>query len=283
MSRIFFLLGKSLGDIGRRPIAAFGALLSLLLLFLLFDIVWISSLSSRKYYDNLVSGIDIEVFIDDSLPDSSFMATQMAISKFEGVERVDLITKDDARTLLVDIMGVDLLNGLEGNPLPRSLVVTFRENFLNNRALGNYRKRMMEFEGVSQIFYAQHLLEKAENARMIISNIVIYLGGAILLAAVLNLVNSIRLSARAREFEITQLRLMGASRFFLLFPFILEGFLFSFLASMSGWILLQYGTDYFAFKGIEIMFPSIPEIVFFCLAASVTGIIGGYIGSRKIL
>ncbi len=283
MSRFFFLLRRPLRDIGRRPLAAIGSFLSLLLLFLLFDIVWISSLSSQKYYNRLISGIDIEIFVNDNLPDSVLETMRQSISAFEGVEKVNLISKDDAYLMLNDLMGADLLNGLDSNPLPRSLILTFRDNFLSAAILENYRSRLLEYDGVSNIFYARDWLERAEYAKSMISKFVLFLGIVIFLAVLLNSIHAVRLSAAANQHEIVQLRLLGAGGGFLSFPFVFEGLLYSLIASLAGWGLLFYGADYFAFKNIEIVFPASLEIFYFCLLASLMGLFGGYLGSRRFL
>lgn len=283
MSRFFFLLRRPLRDIVRRPLAAMGSFLSLLLLFLLFDIVWISSLSSQKYYNRLISEIDIEIFVNDNVPDSAFEAMHQSISILEGVTKVDIITKDDAHLLLNDLMGADLLTGLDSNPLPRSLVLTFRDNFLTAAILENYRNRLLEFDGVSNIFYARDWLEQAEYGKSMVSKFVLFLGIVISLAVLLNSIQTVRLSAGANQHEIIQLRLLGAGRGFLLFPFVFEGLLYSFIASLAGWGFLFYGADYFVFKNIEIAFPTSPEIFYFCLFASLMGLFGGYFGSRRSL
>ncbi len=283
MSSLLFLLRKPFRDIGRRPLAALGMLLSLMLLFLLFDIVWISSLSSMRYYDRLISGVDVEIFVKDNLPDSSLEAMRQSVVRFEGVEKVDLISKDDAHVLLNDLMGADLLEGIDSNPLPRSLIVTFRGNFPSVANLENFRKRVLEYSGISDIFYAREWLEQAAYAKSMISRFMLFIGLVIFLAVLLNSIHAVRLSAAAYQQEITQLRLLGASRGFLSFPFIFEGSLYALLAAIAGWALLFYGSGYFAFRNVEIVFPAGLEIFYFCLLTSLIGLFGGYVGSRRSL
>jgi len=281
MNRLVFLLWRTFRNIIHRPLAAAGSFLSLLLLLMLFDIVWVSSLSSKEYYSRLLSEIDIEVFIKDSLPDTTLVSMRDAIGRFEGVDKVQLISKEDAHFMLNDLMGSDLLTGLDNNPLPRSLIITFKPDFLNAATLENYRRRLLEYDGVSDIFYAKDWLERAEYARVRISRFMLFLGIVISLAVLLNSVRASRISAGRYQYEISQLRLMGAGRGFISFPFIFEGALYSLLAAIAGWALLTYGAGYFAFKNIAIIFPTSAEIFYFCLLSTLIGLFGGYIGSRQ--
>jgi cell division transport system permease protein len=283
VNQIVFLLGCAVRNIYRRPLAACGSFLSALLLLLLFDLVWISALSSRNYYDRLIADIDMEIFVADNLPDSTLERIRFSIGKMDGVDKVALITKDAARILLSDLMGVDLLEGLEDNPLPRSMTIAFRRGFASLAALEKIRSRLLEYEGITEIFYAKQWLERAEYARAMISRITLFLGLVIFSALALNLFGSIRLSALDHKEELAQLRLLGAGRVFLTLPYILEGFIYSALASLAGWVLIHYGAEYFAYRNLAVIFPSNLDIFYFCLSASMVGMLGGAVGIRRAL
>jgi len=59
MIKIFYLIGKSATNIVARPLSAITSFLSLLLLLLMFDMVWISSLSAERYYERIAADIDV--------------------------------------------------------------------------------------------------------------------------------------------------------------------------------------------------------------------------------
>lgn len=281
MSRFLFLINKSIGHIYKRPLAALGSFLALLLLFLLFDLVWISSLTARDYYARLLLDIDMEVFLDDSLPDSTIQTIRQSIEKQSGVARVDYISKDDARVRLNDLMGIDLLEGLDGNPLPRSLIISFNENSLSSRTLDEFKGTLRKYGGITEIFYARQWLEKAESARALIVKMLIFLGIIILLAVVLNLTHFIRLSLRTRGNEIAQLQLLGAQKYFISFPYIFEGIFYSFVAAVAGWLLIYYGAAYPAFRNIDIIYPSNIQMLYFYAISIIVGLSGGYLGARR--
>ncbi|MCX6826105.1 MAG: permease-like cell division protein FtsX [candidate division Zixibacteria bacterium] len=283
MSRILFSAKKSWLNIFRRPLVAAGTFLSLCLLFILFDLIWTASLSTKHYYDRQISNIDIEIFLDDNLTDSTTVKFRESIGRMDGVEKAEYISRDDARSRLYDLMGIDLLGDLDENPLPRSIIISFKENFLDSRRLQTFKENLQKIKGISQIFYAEHWLEKAELAKSLVAKTIYLLGMVIFLAALLNVIHSIQFSLRMREEEITQLRLLGAGRSVLIFPYIFEGLFYSLLAAAAGWIIIFYGIGYFTFRDVEIIFPSLKEIVYFCLAAGALGLLGGYMGSRQTL
>jgi len=283
MSKFGYILRKFFGNIMDRSMAALGAILSLFLLFLLFNLVWIASISINNYYDKIISDIDIEVFLEDTIPDSTITIIQEAIGSLDGIESIDYISRDEASRKLKDMMGVDLLDGFESNPLPRSLIISFEHNYLKSDNLNVLNRDLHRMAGVTDIYYPSRWLVKAEYTKLIVSEILILLGIVIAVAVILNIIHFIVLSARTRTEELVQLQLLGAGPGFLVLPYIFEGIFYALAASFAGWVVILYGVDLFSFRNIEIILPPSVEQFYFCLAGSLIGLIGGYLGIRREL
>ena len=198
MSKFGYILRKFFGNILGRPMAALGSILSLFLLFLLFNLVWITSLTVNNYYNKVISDIDIEVFLDDAIPDSTITIIKDAIGSLDGIDSINFISRDEARNKLNDMMGVDLLEGFESNPLPRSMIISFEPNYLNSDNLNMLNRDLQRMAGVTDIYYPSHWLVKAEYTKLIVSEILILLGIVIAVAVILNTIQFIVLSARTR-------------------------------------------------------------------------------------
>jgi cell division transport system permease protein len=283
MRRLLYLIRKSAGNILKRPLSGVTSLLLLLLLFLMFDLVWISALSVNKYLNRLLSKVDMEVFIENSVSDSVATVVFETVSELYGVGVAEFISKDDARERLYSMMGTDLLDGLEGNPLPRSINIAFERPFLNSDFLDQFERNLNRLQGISEIFYPKGQIRKIENLRSLTLKSVILLGLAISFAVVLNLLQSIRLSAKTREEELRQHRLTGAGKIFLSIPYILEGVFYALVASAIGWALIIYASGYITFRNVEIVFPTRLGIAYFFMVSCLIGMIGGYMGIRRSL
>jgi len=283
MRKMLFLIRKFLTHIYSRPLPAITSLLSMLLLFLMFDLVWISSLSVDKYYNQILGDINMEIFLEDTLADSSLAKVTDAIKEIDGIESFEFISKDDARAKLHALMGTDLLKGLDENPLPKSIVITFNKNYVASQYLNTAEENLRKFTGISEIFYPKYWLEKTEFTRILVSRSVIFVGGIIFLAVILNLLYSVRLSAKTYEEELSQYRLLGAGRIFLAIPYILEGIFYALTASVCGWLIVFYAVGRFTFRNFEVLLPPQPDIILYCLAVFVVGMAAGYIGVRRSL
>jgi len=283
MRHFFYLIVKSITNISGRPLAALTSFLSLLLLLLMFDLVWISALTSARYLESITTDIDMEVFIDDSLPDSTVSNILISIADMDGIAGAEYISKEDARDILYSLIGSDLLDGFEENPLPRSIVITFAPEYQGSVYLAELADNIDNLPGIDEIYYPKEWLEKIESTRGLVLKIVIFLGIIIALAVVLNLLYSIRLSARSRGQELLQHRLLGAGRSFLSFPFIIEGIAYALSAAAAGWLIIYYSATQLTFANIEIVFPVKLEVVYFFLAVLLVGMFGGYTGIRRSL
>jgi cell division transport system permease protein len=179
-------------------------------------------------------------------------------------------------------MGTDLLEGLDANPLPRSLIIEFRVDFLTSQNLGALAEELARLPGIAEIYYPQHWLEKTEDSRSLLFKVVLFLGIMVSLAIVLNLLHTTRLSIRAYYEELRQLRLLGADKTFLYFPYLFEGLFYALISSIAGWVIVFSLAGNLTFQNIVTILPERMEIMIFCAVAALIGVIVGYIGIRRV-
>ncbi|MDH4157902.1 MAG: permease-like cell division protein FtsX [candidate division Zixibacteria bacterium] len=284
MTRIAHLLRELGRSLYRNFGTALSSFLSLALLLLLFDVYWAAAKTSDRFYAELLSGMRMEAFVDEAVPDSTIPLMKNDIDLIDGVLFSGYVSKESAREELSRLVGSDLLVGYDSlNPLPRSFVLSFSSDYLTSAKLAEVEKKLAAMPGIANVYYSSRWLNKAETTRAIVLNIGLVLGALILLSALISSTNNIRLMTRTRAVGFLQMRLSGAGRLFLALPFLLEGLLISGLSAVAGWLLLFYMRGKIAFTQFEVVFPMTDEIVIFCAAAAGLGVISGYLGIRKLL
>jgi cell division transport system permease protein len=284
MTRIIFIL-KELGrSLYRHPGTVLTSLLSTTLLILLFDLFWVVVGTSERFYENLLSEMTMDVYLDEELPDSSLPELTEEIKNTQGVLSVLYISKEDARRELTQEVGTDLLVGYDSlNPLPRSYTLTFTPKYMNLADITDIAVKLKALPGVLEVVYSRGWLEKVENTKSIILEIGLVLGLIIFLSALISSANNIRLMTRTRVVGFQQMLLLGAGRMFIGLPFFIEGFLIGGLAAVISWLVVFYGYNRVTFTRFEIVMPAFNEIYLFCLATALLGGISGYLGVRKLL
>jgi len=282
--RVAHILRELGRNLRRNAGTALASLLSLTLLFLLFDLFWIAAGTSDRFYRDLLSEIRVEVFLEESFPDSIVTRVSSRLIGIEGVLDFEYISRDQARRRLADMVGTDLLVGYETtNPLPRSYILTIAESFLSTDALMLIETKLRALDGISDVHFSREWLDKAERTKSIILQIGLALGGLIVAAALVGSANNIRLMTRARAVGFRQMLLQGSGRLFVAFPFLIESFLISGISAILGWSLIWYGKTRVGFARIEIIYPNRDEIIMFCVAVAILGAFSSYLGLRKLL
>jgi len=281
MSSFWYPIYKFLRNVVSRPLAAATSLLSLFLLFLLFDLVWIAAQTTDGYYRERIATVEMELFFDDAFSDSSVAVIRETVRALDGVESIDYMSKEAARQRLYDLMGTDLLEGFNDNPLPRSLTIYFHDRFLTSDWLDSFAERVDNINGVTDIYYPRAWVQKIELTLSWVDRAVFYLGLVIFVTAILYIVHAIRLSVRVHEEEIRQMRLMGSGNMSQYLAFMYEGKFYTLIAAVVGWVAIHYGLGHVSFQNILIILPSLTDIVYMCIGAALAGFIAGYLGARR--
>jgi len=284
MTRLAHILAETLRNLRRHPLTALSSLLSLLLIFLLFDLFWVGAATARQFYDNLLRDLRMEVFVREDIPESGIPALRSNLLKIPGVAAADYVSKDQARRELMELVGTDLLVGYDTtNPLPRSFVLAISVDHLSVDRMQDVETAALKVQGVSQVYYSQSWLNKAESTNSMIQRVGTALGLLILAAALMASLNNIRLMTRARAVGFRQMFMLGAGRLFVAMPFILEGILISTTTAAGGWLLLVWAHQKVELTQMQLVMPETHLIIYYCLCAALLGLVSGYLGIRRQL
>ncbi len=284
MNQFGHVIKEIFRNLYKNPGTSLSAILSMTLLFLLFDLFWIAADTSDKFYENYLSDLQMEVFISEEYPDSALTILKNEMKNIEGISSFVFISKEIARSKLADLVGVDLLVGYDSlNPLPESFVLTFHNDVLNSADLADIENQIVAQKSVSHVYYSKNWLAKAESTKNIITDVGLLLGILIFFTVLVSSANNMRLTAKTRAVGFYQMRLLGAGKLLLAMPFIIEGILLGALSAGIGWGMIFYWKDKIQFSNFEIMFPTLEELGLYCLAAGLLGLISGYVGIRRLL
>lgn len=132
---------------------------------------------------------------------------------------------------------------------PDQFNATFSVNLIDQGQSDIISERFTGMEGVEEVADQMQYLEPLFSALTVATYLAVGIAGLMLIAAVLLIGTTIRLSAFARRREIGIMRLVGASNRFIQTPFVLEGVLAaligSALASGAVWAIVNFGVgDY---------------------------------------
>lgn len=171
------------------------------------------------------------------LAESDMVASLKFVSKEEKME-----DEEFKRVFNVDIKGI-----LGENPLPDSYDVTLSALSSNKEGLEAFAEEARKIDGVTFVTYPQSFIEEMHSTIDIMQLIMVIFGGALLVVAVILLNNTVRLAVYSQRELINTLKAVGATKWFIMRPFVGRSALQGFLAGVIATLLLGgalYAIDY---------------------------------------
>ena len=146
------------------------------------------------------------------------------------------------KAFAVDIEGV-----LNGNPLPDSFDVTLSAAAADREALNAFIAECEKVEGVGHISYPEIFLSKMHSALDTVQIILLAFAGVMLIISLILLGNTIRLAVYSRRQTISTLKAVGATKWYIMKPFVGDSALQGLVAGVVAALLFAatlYGLDY---------------------------------------
>ena len=240
-------------------------------------------LNMNRLAGMLESQVQISVYLEDHLSDREKRQIGYDIESLQGIDSVTYVDRETAKERLKERLGDQkyLLDALsEDNPLPDAFEVTVTTPAVVESAAG----AIAAMQGVEEAKYGQdvveHLFDITRLMRIFGFVLMGLLGGATLFI----ISNTIRLTVFARRKEIAIMKYVGATDWFIRWPFLLEGIV---LGCIGGFIAAVALRSFYAAMAAKIystlaFFPLMPQYPFMnyvTLAILLAGIVIGAIGS----
>ncbi len=157
-------------------------------------------------------------------PEAITLASQ-DIAAFPEVADVRFVSEDSAlaqaRRELVEFR--DAYRDLQVNPLPASLQIRLREGFRDAASVAAVADRVKGFPFIEDVRYGGEWINRLDQLRNVSGVVVLLIGGAFALVAIVIIGVTIRLTILQRAREIAVMRVVGATNWFIRGPFLLEG------------------------------------------------------------
>ena len=244
-------------------------------------------LNMNRMASALESQVQISVYLEDGLSADDRQDIASDIEALQGIESIRYISKDEAKARLEDRLGDQkyLLDALgDKNPLPDSFEVVVKSPDLVETAA----KAIDRMDGVQEAKYGQdvieHLFAITRLIRIFGLVLMVLLAGATLFI----ISNTIRLTVFARRKEIAIMKYVGATDWFIRWPFLLEGMVRGFVGGVIAAVALR---SFYAAMAAKItdtltffpLMPQYPSMNYITVALLLAGMAIGALGSALSL
>ncbi|ACV64658.1 protein of unknown function DUF214 [Desulfofarcimen acetoxidans DSM 771] len=249
-------------------------------------------LNANQLAGSVESTVEISVFLKDNVSSDQIKNLEKGIGDLQGVSGVQYVSKDqaleDMKKNLKD--KADILDGLDkkNNPLPDG----FRIKTENAGQVAEISKQLEKMPGIDDVRYGQGFVEKllaiTKWVRLAGLVTMVLLSGA----SVFLIATTIRLSVFARRKEIGIMKVIGATNWFVRFPFIMEGIILGLLGAGLALTVLHF-VYYELVKQMQLTLPFVnlvtdkqqllPYLASLLGFGLVIGSVGSMISMRKFL
>lgn len=249
------------------------------------------SANGQYIEQNLENDMEIVVFLDTDVTVDERGAIEQAIQSLDGFDSMRYVTKDEALTIMGERFGGEtgLTNALGGtNPLPDAYYVKMQEI----EKMPAAATVIENLAGVELVRYGQDTVQNMSAFSKALWGGCIAIIAAMVVAALVLVNSTIRLTVSARSEEIAIMKYIGATDFYVKIPFFLEGVILGIIGGAVAFLLLYFGygaaIDY---AGEHIAFLSlitdrtlvVKVGLYLLLGGAVLGGIGSNIAVRKYL
>ncbi|MBN1298648.1 MAG: ABC transporter permease [Actinobacteria bacterium] len=247
--RYFF--GETFSGLRRNFLMFFTAITTVAITLFIVGFFLIIVYDVQAILSSVKSQVEVAVYLKDNATDELKSYLEQEIKSWDEVSEVIYVSKEQAlEKFKQDNEGSDILKEIQGNPLPASFEIRLQSpEKVEQIALRFLTKDGTYIDGVDEVIYGQNYVQRLFSITAIAGSIAFLIIIMLLLAAIVLIYNTIRLSIHARRKEIEVMKLVGATNWFVRIPFLFEGFFEGFLGSVISVILLFIMSNYLLIRG----------------------------------
>jgi len=245
MGRFWFFLQETFRALRRNGAPSMAAIVTTVVTMVLLGVLIPVFQVAQGKNDEVRNQLELKVFLFDDATSGETSSLRQTIAEVPHVKSVEYVSKTEALKILSErLKDPDILKELNSNPLPASFNV--RPDDASN--LESIRSALTPIDEAGTPRPISPIVEEVKDGREEAQKleqvtgslkIVLTLLTVLLVGASLMLVgNTIRLSIYTRRREIEVMRLVGATRWFVRWPFMIEGMVVGFAGGLVAILVL---------------------------------------------
>ena len=239
----FYFLGQSLRSLlrnGVMTVASVFVLVSCLIVMCSFAALVFNINRNLETLDMLNQ---IVVSVEPEFSESETLEIGEKIKAYENVDSIEYISKvqalEEMRKLYADDDATSsLLDGYDeySNPFPAEFVLTYR----SADGLETLLYQLNETDGVTDVTCYAEVASTIENLKNTVSIVFVWFMIILFVVSVFVIINTIRIAMYNRRQEIAVMRYVGATNWFIVLPFLLEGIIIGLISAGLSYLLEMY-------------------------------------------
>lgn len=277
---IFYFIGQAFSGLWRNGVMSFvsiAVLMSCLVVIGGFSLIVANIDLNLEQFGTLN---EIVVFCDTEATEEEIVAVGEQIGKLDNIASIRRITKSEGLAQMKAEYDVYDDVSEENNPLPDSYQITY----VDTEKVGELDYQLHQIEGIVKVNNRLDLATSIESVKSGVMLIFVWFLAILAAVSVFIIINTVKLSVFARRHEISIMRYVGATSWFITLPFIFEGIIIGLFSSV-----IAYFAEWYIYSYIETMVMADLQMISILTFAEIKttvllgfialGVVAGIIGS----
>ena len=287
-----YFFADAFKSLKRNRTLSLAAMITVLITFFIFGTFILLGLNFNKAIEDVASKLEIKIYLNDDIKLIDQREIEIKLNEQEGVKEVVYESREEAflnlKEMLKDNQG--LLEGydLKENPLPSSFIVKLKDP----EASQQVADAVKNMTGVEDISNQQDMIETISSfvSGVRIAGLVLFV--VFIGVSVFLITNTTKITVYSRRREVGIMKFVGATDWFIRWPFMIEGMIIGFVGSLLASIILfalykwAYGYIVSTMFLVSLITPSfvLGSLTWIFLAGGIiVGAIGSGVALRKFL
>jgi cell division transport system permease protein len=248
MSRIVFFFSEAFRALRRNGAPTLAAVVTTVVTVVLLGVLIPIFQTAQAKSAEVRSELNVQFALYDDATPAEVAQAKAKVEAVPNVASVEYISKQQAlKTLRGELKDKSIVEELHTNPLPASLQVkaTDASNLgqIENEVMGKTAAGGGHpvSSAISNPFSRQQSTAKIEKVTSALKIVLTVIMALLVLASLMLIGNTIRLSIFTRRREVEVMRLVGATRWFIRWPFVIEGVVVGFMGGLIAILILWIG------------------------------------------
>ncbi|NMA57760.1 permease-like cell division protein FtsX [Clostridium cochlearium] len=292
ISSIKYFISDSLKSIRRNKTISLASAATVAATLFILGVFMLSALNVKQVIKNVESKVEITVFLRDDITIGQQKELETKINAIDKIVDVRYESKEEAVKKFEEQLGEenkDLVKGLEKeNPLPSSFILKVKDPEMVTDVVDEIK----DLNGIEKIREGKKTVEKIVSVTKTIKWVGMILFIILIGVSLFLIGNTIKITVYSRRREIGIMKYIGATDWFIRWPFVIEGGLLGITGAIIGFLVLYYLYNAIYPKMAKVLYlvdfinPSyiLTSISWqFILAGILIGTVGSILSIRKFL
>lgn len=238
--RLSYFINRALINVRQNVYVNVVTIGTITLALLIVSLFLLVSVNLESAAENWSERVQVTVYFDREIAIQEQNSLKSKILAINGASKVTYVTRDEAlKRFKGRLRGQEtLLDGVRPEIMPPSFEITLKRSNRDTGDVEIFVSALKQIPGIKEVQYGEEWVKRF-NAFLNFTRLLGGLLGAFLLIAVVFIVsNTIKLTIYARRDELEVMSLVGATRFFIKAPFLIEGVIQGFAGSLLAVVLL---------------------------------------------